>query len=132
MPLYGLATRSPMDDFIADFFSNAGKDVNRYPLTNIGYDSEDTLHIQLALAGFSKEDLTIDLKGDILTIVGVKPSTYEDITWMHHNVSSKDFERRISLGENYIGSAVQAKMTNGILDIIIKSTEPDKTVIAIE
>ena len=132
MPFYGLTRRSPMDDFIADFFSNAGKDVTRYPLTNIGYDSEDTLHIQLALAGFSKDDISIDLKGDILTITGEQSTAYEGITWMHHNVSTKNFERRISLGENYIGSQVQAKMVDGVLNITIKSTEPDKTVIAIE
>lgn len=134
MPIYGLTRRNHMDDFIADFFSKATETVTRYPLTNIGYDDNHVLYIELAVAGFSKEDISIDLTGDILTITGVKSDSEElvDINWKEKNISSKDFERKIRLGDSYLGSEINASMEDGILSIIIPSTTPDKTVITIK
>ena len=113
--------------------------VARYPLTNLGVDSDDNLHIEVAVAGFGKNDIELEQKGNYLIITGSKLNAVNEsndgedngIHYIQQHISSKDFERTIVLNENYVGGDIKADVANGILNIVVKPNEPTRKLIQI-
>jgi len=107
--------------------------VARYPLTNLGTDKEGVLYIEVAVAGFDKENITLELKGSQLHIKGTLPEVAEEnkIEYVQQHISSLDFERIVVMQENYIGGEINANVKNGILTITVKPKEPTRKLIAI-
>lgn len=129
-------TRMNYDQFrdLDWFFRPQGqKQVARYPLTNLGVDEDNTLYIEVAVAGFSKEDVELELKGNQLHIIGSKDEEIieKEINYIQKHISSNDFERIITLHENYVGGDISASVKEGILSIKVKPKEPTRKLIAI-
>ena len=96
-----------------------------YPPYNIVRVDDDTHRIEIALAGFAREDITITHEKNILTINGAVEETEEGgEDFIHKGISSKRFTREFTLGE-FIEVA-EAKMENGMLNIICKTIVPDE------
>jgi molecular chaperone IbpA len=72
--------------------------VQNYPPYNIIKNSDDHYLIQIAVAGFSKDDIEIIVKGDDLTITG-KPKEYSVQAYLHKGISSRSFERKFTLAD---------------------------------
>lgn len=127
---------SPMDRFIEDFFSlpNGNTGVQRYPLTNIATDENMNLYIEIAVAGFSKEDISMELKGNKLHITGVysEKDDLVSLRYYQQNISQRDFNRVIALDERYLQGDINASIEDGILSVIISPIEPDKKLIEIK
>lgn len=124
-------TQNDLDWFLRPM---SGSDkVARYPLTNIGIDSDETLHIEVAVAGFDKDDIEIELKGNYLIITGniIIPEEKEDIRYIQEHISANTFSRRIVLNDVYLGGEIRANVSNGILTITIDPKEPVRKLIAI-
>ena len=128
--------KKSMDELFNELFMTPRglKEVPRYPLTDIAIDENENLYIEVAVAGFSKEDITIDIKGDKLIIQGVYSDSDDlvDLKYVQRHISTKDFERIIKLNDVYIDGEVNASMEDGILSVIIQRKEPTKTSIAIK
>jgi len=113
--------------------SNGDRTVNRYPLTNIGMDEDGVIHVELALAGFKKEYIDIDVKGNELYIKGTLPDNDEPkISYYQKHISTCDFTRVLSLTKHYVDSDVKASMSDGILSLTITPKEQYKKKIEIE
>jgi HSP20 family protein len=129
--------------FNEDFFKDldwlldtpTGKTPTRYPLTNIGVDKETgVVTVEIACAGFSKDELDIELVGDILVITGTKEETdkVDNTEYYQIHISNQSFERKIRLYKDYIGGDVKAKYKDGLLSITITPKEEPKKLIDIE
>ncbi len=84
-------------------------------------------NLEIALPGFSKDEIQIDTKQDQLTIKAVPSATGESdkATRTYHkefNMNEKSIQ--FHLNEKMDSSAIQAKLENGILDIHIPSKTP--------
>lgn len=103
--------------------ANAG---TSYPPYNIVKVDEDTHRIEIALAGFTRDDITITHEKNILSISGKIESETEEggEDFIHKGISSKGFTREFTLGE-YI-EVTDAKMENGMLNIICKTIVPEE------
>lgn len=96
--------------------------VGSYPPADIYYNKSDEstcpdIVIDMALAGFTKNEITVSLIGTELVIEGKHINDRSDIVMIHQGISRKSFSRRIDLG-----SPVKVKscsMDNGILTIIL-------------
>lgn len=108
--------------------------ITRYPLTDLGIDKNGVLHVAIAVAGFSKDDIELEMKGNQLHIRGnkVKDVQESDIEWMQRHISSNTFERIIAMQENFVGGDVNASMTDGILSITVQPKEQLKKLISIQ
>ena len=84
---------------------------------------EDNYLLQLAVAGYSKEDIDIKHKDDVLTIIGHKDD--KDINYLHKGISSKRFERTFSLNSNI--EVIDATMEDGILSVALHKHVPEDT-----
>ena len=110
-----------------DRYFNAPQHVNsNYPPHNIVKYSEDTYAIEVAVAGFAKEEVTVEVDQDQLTIRGIKNRPNEStgqIEYLHRGLAARDFEQVFTLAE-YM-EVRGAKVENGMLQIDIQRLVPE-------
>ena len=94
-----------------------------YPPYNIRKGkSEDTFLIELAVAGFSEDDLTISVKENNLTVVG--DISDKDSEFVHHGISQRKFSRNFVLAEDVVVKG--SELLNGILTIYAERIVPEE------
>ena len=110
-----------------DRYFNAPSHQNgNYPPHNIVKYSEDTYAIEVAVAGFTKEEISVSVDQDQLTIRGVKDRPNENtgqIEYLHRGLAARDFEQTWTLME-YM-EVRGAKVENGMLQIDIQRIVPE-------
>jgi molecular chaperone IbpA len=96
-----------------------------YPPHNIVKYSEDTYAIEVAVAGFTKEEVTVEVDQDQLTIRGVKnrPNVDVGIEYLHRGLAARDFEQTFTLAEYMVVRG--AKVEHGMLQIDIQRLVPE-------
>ena len=96
-----------------------------YPPHNIVKYSDDTYAIEVAVAGFAKEEVTVEVDQDQLTIRGIKnrPNVDVGIEYLHRGLAARDFEQTFTLAE-YM-EVRGAKVENGMLQIDIQRLVPE-------
>lgn len=95
-----------------------------YPPYNIIKHNEDLYGIEIAVAGFSKEEITVEVDQDQLTIRGVRARADErSAEYLHRGLAARDFEQTFTLAE-YM-EVIGAKVDNGMLHIDIKRVIPE-------
>jgi molecular chaperone IbpA len=96
-----------------------------YPPHNIVKYSDDTYAIEVAVAGFTKEEVTVEVDQDQLTIRGIKnrPNVDVGIEYLHRGLAARDFEQTFTLAE-YM-EVRGAKVENGMLQIDIQRLVPE-------
>ena len=98
---------------------------SNYPPHNIVKYSDDTYAIEVAVAGFAKEEITVEVDQDQLTIRGIKnrPNADVGIEYLHRGLAARDFEQTFTLAEYMIVRG--AKVDNGMLHIDIQRLVPE-------
>jgi molecular chaperone IbpA len=106
-------------------FENITKTNTTYPPHNIIKDGEDTYLVELALAGFVKDELDISVKDNIVTIsAGLSAGDNPAINYIHKGIAKRAFKRTFSLGE-YV-EVDHAILENGILTIKMVCKIPEE------
>lgn len=110
----------------------AEKQVEKYPLTDIAYDEGKIVFVEIALAGFKKEEVKIEVIDNMLVVSGTH--NLEDdqgLTYVMRNIAKRSFARKVALEPEYLNGDFYADMEDGILCISITPKEPKKTSITI-
>jgi molecular chaperone IbpA len=93
-----------------------------YPPFNVEQIGEDDFRIDLAVAGFGQDDLTIEFKQNSLVVTGQrKPS--EQRNFLHRGIAERSFERRFGLADHV--RVADAKLENGLLTIDLVRELPE-------
>jgi len=101
--------------------SSSFKSDSNYPPYNVFRDSDKNTFIEVAVSGFSKEDLSIYINDDgDLVLEGTKKNR-EDIEYIHKSLSTKDFKRTFRLDKSV--EVNEIKLENGILLVKLQSSE---------
>lgn len=103
-------------------FANSKTDGN-YPPHNIVQIDETHYAIQLAVAGFSEDELDIEYKDNILIIKGEKKEK-DEYTYHYRGISSRSFTRTFPLADHM--EVRGASVVNGILAISIEHVIPEE------
>lgn len=119
----------PLKNF-PDVFSNVfalfGEE--GYPKYNLVEESETDYRLEMALAGFAKSEISVDLQDNVLTISGEKVTSpksenSKEIKYIHKGISERKFCRQFRLGD---GIEIQkAAMDNGILTVNLHLNQPE-------
>jgi len=109
------------DSFFDTLDSITGTDVKGYPHYNIKKLDDNKWSIELALAGFSKDDIEIEVKDNVMTINGELKE--ENNEYVYKGISSRKFSKSFTLAE--FTECESAKMENGILSIILEKNIPE-------
>jgi molecular chaperone IbpA len=98
-----------------------------YPPHNVVKHSESMYTIELALAGYRKEDLTVEVKDGILVVSGDNRSPIETEStreYLHRGISGKKFTRTFRLSEHVVVDG--ADFIDGLLVIDLKVVIPEE------
>jgi molecular chaperone IbpA len=92
-----------------------------YPPYNIIDHKDDSYTIEVAIAGFSKEEIDIELQENRLTVNGNRGSK-EDV-YLHKGIASREFSQTFLLADDV--KIVSAELLDGILSISLEREVPD-------
>ena len=113
-------------DDIFDQLSSMSKYVNdipNYPPYNIKKVGKDKYQLDMALAGFTKEDVKVETGDNVLTI---SASSYEkeDDSFVHKGIAKRAFKRQWTLAEHL--EVQDAKLKDGVLTVDMKLNLPEE------
>jgi molecular chaperone IbpA len=96
-----------------------------WPPYNIETTGENAYRIEVAVAGFKPDELTIEVKENLLTVTGRKTANDDttERTYLHRGLAERDFERRFQLADYVV--VTEAGLDNGLLSISLKRELPE-------
>jgi len=110
-------------DHLFDELDRVAKQANdHYPPHNIVKMGEHEYLIELAVAGFSEDELNVEVKDRSLTIMGEHVSKGRE--YVHRGISTKRFKRTFRLSE-YVQVA-GADLVDGILAVKLEVVIPEE------
>ena len=87
---------------------------NSYPPYNISKVDDNNYIIEMALAGFNKDDIEVELADSELTVRSKKrEDSNKDVNLIHQGISHRSFNRKFTLSEEIL--VKNAEMKNGML-----------------
>lgn len=84
--------------------------------------SDDRYRITMAVAGFAREDVTLTVQANMLTVSGERKAEQEGEV-LHRGIANRPFNRRFELAEHV--QVTGARMVNGLLVIDLKREVPE-------
>lgn len=94
-----------------------------YPPYNVERIDENNYQITMAVAGFTRAEIDIEVENDTLKIVGSKQKIEPAKTYLHRGIGTRDFEHRFQLAEHV--KVVSAALDNGLLSISLEREIPE-------
>lgn len=122
----GLTPRitSPFDILVRNLFDTES---SFHPLHSVKlkhpvdvYEDSDGLHLEVACTGLIKEDVNLNIEGDILRVSYTKSDeSYEDREYHYSGIAKRSFNFGYKVANKFRLSEADAKMENGLLRISI-------------
>ena len=94
-----------------------------FPPYNIEKSDDNHYRITLAVAGFSQQNLDIQLEGTRLTVKGTPEKPATETKWLHQGLVTQPFSLSFTLAEHM--EVTGATFTNGLLHIDITRNVPE-------
>ena len=94
-----------------------------FPPYNIRKEGDYNYVIELALAGFGKEDIEVEVADGTLSVRSVKENSEDDST-VYRGISYRKFERKFTMADDIIVTG--AKLENGMLTVDLERVIPEE------
>ena len=104
-----------VNDYLAHQQTSTG-----FPPYNIRKEGDINHVIEMALAGFSKDDIEVE---GVLTVRSMKENTDDDSN-VYRGISYRKFNRKFTLADDIVVN--NAKLENGLLTISLEQIIPDE------
>jgi molecular chaperone IbpA len=112
-------------DRLADLLDSASADsTNGYPPYNIERTDQNAYRVEIAVAGFKPEELSIEVKENVLTVQGRKPANDDVRRFLHRGLAERNFERRFQLADYVV--VTDAALADGLLSISLVRELPEQ------
>jgi len=103
---------------------NPTKNSQGYPPYNIRKDGDTKYFIEMAVAGFSEEDLEVELKEGILSVQSKPLNEEDETTYVHRGIAKRTFERNFTLSDDVIVKG--CGLINGMLTVELEKVIPEE------
>ena len=111
-------------DRLASLLEAAGADAaSGYPPYNIETVGQNAYRIEIAVAGFRPDELTLEVRENLLTVQGRKAPTEDNRRYLHRGLAERNFERRFQLADHV--EVTEANLADGLLVISLKREIPE-------
>jgi molecular chaperone IbpA len=111
-------------DRLADLLDAAATDAGTgYPPYNIERVGEHEYRIEIAVAGFKRDELSIEVKESVLTVQGRKAANDAERRFVHRGLAERNFERRFQLAEYVV--VTDAQLADGLLQLSLRRELPE-------
>ncbi|MCV2882329.1 Hsp20 family protein [Actibacterium sp. XHP0104] len=94
-----------------------------YPPYNIEKTSENGYRISVAVAGFSADELSVDVKEGHLIVAARKAPDETERTYLHRGIATRAFERRFALADHV--KVTGATHADGMLHVDLVREVPE-------
>ncbi|MCU9847471.1 Hsp20 family protein [Defluviimonas sp. WL0024] len=94
-----------------------------YPPYNIEKTDENAYRISIAVAGFSGDELNVEVKDGALIVSARKAAEDEAKTYLHRGIATRAFERRFALAEHV--KVTNAVHVDGMLHVDLVRAVPE-------
>ncbi|MFT5675131.1 MAG: molecular chaperone IbpA [Paraglaciecola sp.] len=131
-------------DHLATMIDTASRNEKQstYPPYNIELLAEDKYRITMAIAGFAKDEVSIEVRENTLQVIGTKPARSsagkspvgksdddksgeeQERKFLHKGISERNFERKFQLGDHV--KVLAADMENGLLHVDLERVVPEE------
>jgi len=132
--------RKEMDELFDDFFGSIMKSPDKlifddiqsqssFPKINVS-ETETAYGVEIAIAGFNKADVNLELKDNVLIINAEKKEENEESekNYLRKEISSRSFYRAVKFPEKVDTDNIISDYKDGIININLgKFKEPEKT-----
>ena len=113
------------DTVLDDLFNISSHTTSNYPPHNVIKTGDDTVTIEVAVAGFDEGEVEVSTENGVLTIRGQQqkdtPVNYE---YLHRGISSRDFAQNFRLADHV--EVLGATVKNGILTVDLERKVPEE------
>jgi|TARA_A100001388_G_C28407866_1_gene329082 molecular chaperone IbpA len=109
-------------DHFKDMFESSELQTN-YPPYDIIKNSDTKYDIQVALAGYSKNDIIVEVKDNTLSIKSVKKDVDDKIEVLHKGIARRYFERHFTISDDVKVNGAELK--NGLLVVSLERVIPE-------
>lgn len=89
----------------------------------VGEDETETYRIEMAVAGFKRDQLNIEFKENLLTVTGRKDSDDTQRQYLHRGLAERSFERRFQVADHI--RVLSADLSDGLLSISLQREIPE-------
>ena len=128
---FGVGFDSMVDQLTSDFFTDSFQGTQNFPPYNIIKTDDLSYDIEMAVAGFSEEDLEIDYADNVLTISSKETEPFKDsdsknsslVEYIHKGIAVRKFTKKFTLAEDVI--VKDAVLANGMLTISMEKIVPE-------
>tara|TARA_A100001011_G_scaffold121348_1_gene128107 strand:- start:34 stop:468 length:435 start_codon:yes stop_codon:yes gene_type:complete len=94
-----------------------------FPPYNIKKEGDFNFEIEMALAGFGKKDIEVEVADGVLTVRSVKDNEESDDV-IHRGISYRKFVRKFTMADDIVVNS--AKLENGLLHISLERIVPEE------
>ena len=109
------------DTLFEELNAMADRKESNYPAYNIAKDDDEHYRVEVALAGFTQEEISIQTEKGILTIEANKAE--ERGNYIHQGIAKRAFSKMFRLAE-YM-KVEDAQFVDGILTVFLHKEVPD-------
>lgn len=109
---------------LLDSVAGVGNEGSPFPPYNIERLGDNSYRISMAVAGFSPDDLKLEVKENLLTVLGEKADDGKEREFLHRGIAGRSFERRFQLAD-YV-EVRGADLRDGMLHVDLVREVPEK------
>lgn len=110
------------DNFV-NRFDGFGESVSNYPPFNFSTKDNITYHLEMALSGYSRDNLKVYTEGGVLFIEANKEEEDLNLKYYHRGLSRRSFKWKRALSDDL--HVKEVKFENGILDVTLNRVVPE-------
>ena len=102
-------------DRFADLLDAASHEAaTGYPPYNIERTGEHEYRIEIAVAGFKPDELSIEVKEAVLTVTGHKAANDGERRFVHRGLAERNFERRFQLADGLLSISLKRELPEAL------------------
>jgi len=112
-----------------DFVENEVPEIFKgYPVSNVYVNTEGEVKIEIAVTGFQKEEININIEDNCLIVSAERNNEENEEKWqnVYRNLKTSAFDKRYRLSNRMDIEKAKVTMENGILTIVIPIKEGSK------
>jgi len=119
---YGIGFDQMFEELNRSFANSAQP--QGYPPYNVIRHDEDNYEIQVAVSGFDKDEITVEIDQNQLNIKGKRAAVdNQEIEYLHRGLAARDFTRSFTLAEHI--EVGEGRIKNGVLTVGLKRVIPE-------
>jgi len=99
------------------------QNTNGYPPYNIEVTGDNRYGVTLAVAGFARDEIDIQVENGVLAVVGRKEKSDADRNYLYQGIATRSFERKFNLADHV--EVTGASLDNGLLTISLVKEIPE-------